>query len=105
MSSLALLFAWLAAMIGAWSVFCFLRDALFRLRLLRARQRRRSKQERRAFNQKWPPLGDREFVARCDAGVDRAVALKVRAIVADRLGVNYQQVYPEQSLVDDLGAE
>ena len=58
-----------------------------------------------AFNERFPPISDDEFMARCPAGTNRAVALKVRRIVADSLGVEYTRIYPTSSLVGDLGAE
>ncbi|QDU76494.1 acyl carrier protein [Bremerella volcania] len=53
---------------------------------------------------KWPPISDDEFIARCSPGVDRQRALKVRRIVSEQLGVDYDRVYPEQRFVEDLGA-
>mgnify|MGYP002779934207 CR=1 FL=1 len=62
--------------------------------------------ERRArFREKFPPISDAEFVARCSPGTHPEVALKVRRIVADKLGVEYDRVYPSSSFVDDLGAD
>ena len=52
--------------------------------------------------EKWPAIDDEEFLARCPAGTNREVALKVRRIVAEQTGVEYEHVYPEQSFVDDL---
>ncbi len=54
---------------------------------------------------KWPPITDDEFIARCSPGVNRERALKVRRIIARHLGVDYDRVYPEQRFVDDLGAD
>ncbi|PQO27476.1 hypothetical protein C5Y96_18240 [Blastopirellula marina] len=54
--------------------------------------------------EKWPPISDDEFIRRCSPGVDRELALKVRRIVAEQLGVDYERVYPEQRFVEDLGA-
>lgn len=56
----------------------------------------------RKFDQKWPPIDDDEFIRRCHSGVDRTVALRVRAIVAEQLGISYDQIYPEQNFVNDL---
>lgn len=53
---------------------------------------------------KWPPISEDEFIRRCSPGVDRERALKVRRIVAEQLGVDYDRVYPEQRFVEDLGA-
>lgn len=51
----------------------------------------------------WPPISEDEFIRRCSPGVDRGRALKVRRIIAEQLGVDYERVYPAQSFVDDLG--
>lgn len=52
--------------------------------------------------EKWPAIDDEEFLARCPAGTNREVALKVRRIVAEQTGVEHEHVYPDQSFVDDL---
>lgn len=54
---------------------------------------------------KWPPISDDEFMRRCSPGVDRERALKVRRIISDQLGVDYDRVYPEQRFVEDLGCD
>jgi len=59
--------------------------------------------EERKFNQKWPPIDDDEFLRRCPRGTDRDTALKVRAIISEQLGVDYDRIYPGQSFVQDLG--
>ena len=56
----------------------------------------------RGFNKRWPPISDDEFIARCHSGVNRDVALRVRQIVSEQLGVPYDQIYPEQNFADDL---
>lgn len=38
-------------------------------------------------------------------GTNREIALKVRKIVADQLGVEYERIYPSSSFVNDLGAD
>ncbi len=55
--------------------------------------------------EKWPPISDDEFIRRCTPGVDRERALKVRRIISDQLGVDYDRVYPEQRFVEDLGCD
>lgn len=50
----------------------------------------------------WPPISEDEFVRRCPPGVDRERALKVRRIISEQLGVDYDRVYPEQRFVEDL---
>jgi hypothetical protein len=63
------------------------------------------KRHRQTFNEHFPPLSDGAFLARCTPGTNPRVALKVRRIVADSLGVNYEQVYPSSRFVEDLGAD
>jgi hypothetical protein len=57
------------------------------------------------FNERFPPIDDDEFIRRCTPGVNRNTALRVRRIVSEQLGVEYEQVYPEQKFVDDLGCD
>src|SRR6476646_800611 len=52
-----------------------------------------------AFRKRFPPISDEEFMAQCPPGTSRDVALRVRRIVADSLGVEYHRVYPSSSLV------
>lgn len=54
---------------------------------------------------KWPPIDDDEFMDRCKPGTNREIALKVRRIVSEQLGIEYDRVYPEQNFVDDLGCD
>ncbi len=56
----------------------------------------------RSFDQRFPPIDDEEFIRRCTLGVSRHVALGVRRIIAEQLGIEYERVYPEQRFVDDL---
>ena len=51
---------------------------------------------------KWPSISEDEFIRRCPPGVDPERALKVRRIIAEQLGVDYDRVYPEQRFVEDL---
>lgn len=53
---------------------------------------------------RFPPLSDAEYLARCAPGTDPGVALRVRAVLAEALGVEYEQIYPDARLQDDLGA-
>ena len=53
--------------------------------------------------EKWPPISEDEFIRRCTPGVNRQRALKVRRIISEQLGVDYDRVYPEQRFVEDLG--
>ncbi|MEO1614766.1 MAG: hypothetical protein AAFV88_02890 [Planctomycetota bacterium] len=57
------------------------------------------------FNRRWPPISDDEFVARCPPGTGRDVALRVRRVISEQLGIPYDQIYPEQRFVDDLGCD
>lgn len=54
------------------------------------------------FNERFPPIDDDEFVRRCGPGVNRDVAIRVRRIVSEQLGIEYERVYPDQKFVDDL---
>jgi hypothetical protein len=57
------------------------------------------------FNERFPPISDAEFVARCKPGTDPEVALKVRRIVAEHFAVAYDRVHPEMTFVEDIGAD
>ena len=61
--------------------------------------------ERARFDDRFPPISDAEFLARCRPGTDPAVALKVRRIVADHFAIAYERVHPEMSFVEDIGAD
>ena len=65
----------------------------------------RARYQRADFERRFPPISDAEFVARCDPGTNPDIALRVRRIVADQLGVEYERVYPSSSFVVDLGAD
>lgn len=54
---------------------------------------------------KWPPISDDEFMAKCSPGVSRDTALRVRKIVSEQLGVDYERVHPDQEFVRDLGCD
>jgi len=64
-----------------------------------------SAKDRRQFRKRFPPISDAEFVARCTPGTDPTIALRVRRIVADNLGVEYDRIYPSMGFIDDLGAD
>ncbi|MCA9120331.1 MAG: hypothetical protein H6822_10125 [Planctomycetaceae bacterium] len=57
------------------------------------------------FNERFPPIGDDEFIRRCSPGTSRDIALRVRRIVSEQLGIEYERVYPEQRFIDDLSAD
>jgi hypothetical protein len=60
---------------------------------------------RRRFKSRFPPISDDEFVELCGPGTNRDVALRVRRIVADQLGVEYDRIHPSCSFVNDLGCD
>jgi hypothetical protein len=68
-------------------------------------QERRYAESDRTFNDRFPPISDEEFVARCRPGTRPEIALKVRRTIADCLGVEYERIYPESQLRQDLGAD
>ena len=63
------------------------------------------RRQRALFNERFPPISDAEFMALCPPGTKPAIALKVRRILADQLGVEYERIYPSSRIVDDLLAE
>jgi hypothetical protein len=58
-----------------------------------------------AFAEKFPPISDEEFLARCSPGTSREVALKVRRIMADIFGVEYERIHPSARIMDDLAGD
>jgi hypothetical protein len=63
------------------------------------------RRKRLAFEERFPPISDEEFVARCAPGTSPEVALGVRRMLSDALGVDYERIYPSSRLIKDLGAE
>jgi hypothetical protein len=61
--------------------------------------------ERVAFRERFPPISDAEFLARCRPGVDRDVALRVRRLVAEHFAIEYERVHPSMTFVEDIGAD
>lgn len=59
----------------------------------------------RALRERFPPLTDEEFLARCRPGTNPAVALKVRRTIAAYFAIECARVHPEMTFVDDLGAD
>ena len=57
------------------------------------------------FRERFPPISDAEFLARCKPGTNPGVALKVRRILVDHFAVEYERIHPDTSFVDDLGAD
>ncbi|WP_425613944.1 hypothetical protein NA78x_003791 [Anatilimnocola sp. NA78] len=74
------------ALVGAWLLICNLMGRCWK----------------NAFEAKFPPITDDQFMARCQPGTSREVALKVRRIISEQLGVEYERIYPESSFVSDL---
>lgn len=58
---------------------------------------------RHTFEERFPPISDAKFLALCPPGVSPEVALKVRRIVADYFGIEYERVHPAMGFVEDLG--
>jgi hypothetical protein len=78
------------AAVIAFCVFCFVRKANF---------------DREAFYERWQPITEEEFLAACRPATDPVIALRVRAIVAEQLGVDYSRLHPAMRFVEDLGAD
>ena len=52
------------------------------------------------FYNQWPAIDDDEFVHRCSTETGREVALKVRKIISEVSGEDYEHICPEQRLAD-----
>ena len=65
----------------------------------------RAKRQHESFNERFPPISDAEFVARCGPTTNPEIALRVRRIVAEQLGVEYDRIHPSSRFVEDLGAD
>ena len=63
----------------------------------------RARRARAAFEERFPPISDAEFLALCRPGTDPEVALKVRRMVAEYFDVEYERVHPSMTFVEDLG--
>jgi hypothetical protein len=61
--------------------------------------------DRKAFEERFPPISDAEFLCRCPPGTTPDVTLRVRRIVAEKLAVDYRRVCPSSRFVDDLAAD
>jgi hypothetical protein len=57
------------------------------------------------FRERFPPISDAEFLARCPPGTNLEVALKVRRIVADHFAIEYERVHPSGRFIEDFGAD
>lgn len=58
-----------------------------------------------AFEERFPPISDAQFLALCRPGTNPEVARKVRQIVADYFGIEYARVHPSMTFVEDIGAD
>ena len=61
------------------------------------------RRRRQSFNERWPPISDDQFFAKCSPGTSRDSAIRVRHIIAEQFGVPYERIHPDQNLVRDLG--
>lgn len=61
-----------------------------------------ARQRESRFNQRWPPLSDDEFIAKCSPGASRDIALRVRRIISEQLDIPYERIHPDQDFVRDL---
>lgn len=68
-------------------------------------QMRSERRKRAAFVLRFPAISDEEFLARCAPGTNPDIALKVRRIVSNSLGVDYDRIHPDARFVEDLGAD
>ena len=59
----------------------------------------------KVFQERFPPISDAEFVARCTPGTRPEVAQKVRRIVAKHLAVEYDRIHPSMRFLEDIGAD
>ena len=64
------------------------------------RLRHMARLAREHFEPRFPPISDAEFLARCPEGTNPEVALKVRRIVADSTGFEYDRLYPSTRFLD-----
>ena len=60
---------------------------------------------RATFQERFPPISDAEFLARCRPGTNPEVALKVRKMVAEYFALEYERVYPSMTFIEDIGAD
>lgn len=49
-----------------------------------------------------PPISDEEYLQLFDPGVNRDVALQIRMIVCDSTGIDYERIYPDTRLTQDV---
>jgi hypothetical protein len=58
--------------------------------------------ESKKWYEKWPAISDDEFMSRCPCGTNRETALRIREIISEQTGVEYERIHPEQSFINDL---
>lgn len=64
-----------------------------------------ARRQQRLFEKQFPPISDAEFLSKCAPGTNPEIALKVRRIVAENLGLNYDRLYPKTRFTEDLGVD
>jgi hypothetical protein len=65
---------------------------------------RQAKRWQESFNSRFPAISDAEFIARCSPGTNPEVALRVRQVLAESIGVECERIYPSSRLIQDLDA-
>lgn len=60
------------------------------------------RQKQADFEKRFPAISDDQFMALCPPGTNREIALKVRRIVSDCSGIDYEQIYPSSNFFRDL---
>lgn len=53
-----------------------------------------ARQSRADFEERFPPISDAEFLARCPPGTNPEVAIKVRRMVAAHFAIEYERAHP-----------
>ena len=89
--------------IGLIVGFAFLSVPLFVF--VSHRRTKRESPDQESFESRFPPISDEEFLARCGPGTDPEIALGVRRIVSEKLGIEYERIHPAARFMDDLGAD
>ena len=64
-----------------------------------------SKRRREWIRRRYAPMSDEEFMSKCTPGTDPNVALRVRRIIAERLGVDDERIHPSTRFTDDFGTD
>ena len=49
---------------------------------------------------KYPPISDEEFMAKLPPGTSRDIAMRVRSIVAEQMGVDRERIHPDTKFTD-----